>query len=136
MPWKDILGLLKQNEYNPDIYNPLVKCEYDRTLLHVHFKNSRLSGQDEDELEIARYIIQQSISEEGESVLTESDRLEITPLHYLFGGQYRPNIVYDGYIDIISEMVDKVELLRKHEIDTYWNEVFSERNDWGRTVLH
>lgn len=136
MPWKDILLLLKRNADNPDIYNPLLKCEYGRTLLHVHFQHSRLSGQNEDELEIARYIIQQSISEEGESVLTESDRLEKTPLHYLFGGQYRPDIVYDEYIDIISEMVDKVELLRKHAIDTYWNEVFSEQNDWGRTVLH
>ena len=135
MPWKDILRLMKRNEYNPDIYNPLVKCEYARTLLHVHFKHSRLSGQNEDELEIARYIIQQSINE-GESVLTKKDSLEKTPLHYLFGGHYRPGIVYDGYIDIISQMVDKVDLLQKNEIDTYWNEVFSQQNDWGRTILH
>lgn len=132
--WKEILECL-ENHYAGD-YAYATIGDDKRTLLHYHFRRSDLTGKDDDEIAVARLLIQASIEMSGtnDSVLSIPDCNGNTPLHYLFQDAYA-HYSRMRYVKMVIEMSDTVDQMRHTSI--YWNELMLRQNDsWGCTPLH
>eukprot|EP00979_Chaetoceros_neogracilis_P008507 scaffold1890_cov128-Chaetoceros_neogracile.AAC.3 len=137
LTWKEILECLQHSDAGDFAYATIGSDK--KTLLNCHFRSRYLTGEDNDEIAVARMLIEQSIDmggsmqEHGDSVLTVSDHFGITPLHDLFEPYLRRNS-YIRYVELIIEMSARVDEKRKTSF--YWNELMLQQNKWGRTPLH
>eukprot|EP00979_Chaetoceros_neogracilis_P011582 scaffold2917_cov282-Chaetoceros_neogracile.AAC.26 len=128
-----------------------------KTLLHHHFSSSYITGEDNNEIAVARMLIERSIDmggskarsidirgtkvrlggmqEHGDSVLTvvSDDHTGRTPLHNLFESSFR-RLSHIRYVELIIEMSARVDEKRKTSF--YWNELMLQQNRWGATPLH
>jgi ankyrin repeat protein len=117
----------------------------EKSLLHYHFSSDYITGEDNDEIAVARMLIERSIDmggstvrsgemqEHDDSILTVTDIYGKTPLHYLFENSYRQHS-HIRYVELIIEMSARVDEKRKTSF--YWNELMLQQNDWGCTPLH
>jgi ankyrin repeat protein len=133
--WKDILECLQNSDAGDFAYGTIYS---DNTLLDYHFRSHYLTGEDNDEIAVARMLIERSIDmggsqEHGDSVLTVSDYHGNTPMHYLFQHSSRQHS-YIRYVELIIEMSLRVDEKRKTSF--YWNELMLQQNDRGMTPLH
>eukprot|EP00979_Chaetoceros_neogracilis_P003521 scaffold611_cov166-Chaetoceros_neogracile.AAC.4 len=128
------------------------------TLLHCHFTCCYINGEDNDEIAVARMLIERSIDiggstvqsgdmeEHGDSVLTvsasssDTRSMQIyyyysggTPMHYLFKYPIRLHSRI-RYVELIIEMSARVDEKRKTSF--YWNELMLQQDGWGMTPLH
>jgi ankyrin repeat protein len=132
--WKEILECFKNSDARNFAYATIGDDK--RTLLHYHFRRSDLTGEDDDEIAVARLLIQASIemSQTNGSVLSIPDGYGNTPLHYLFQDSYA-HYSRVRYVELVIEMSDTVD--RRRNTSFYWNELMLQRNDsWGCTPLH
>jgi hypothetical protein len=150
LPWKEILECLQHSEAGDFAYATTGEGIIKRTLLHCHFRSRYLTGEDNDEIAVARMLIERSIDmggstvqlegmqEHGDSVLTVSDHYGRIPLHDLFDHDlvdpYFRQHVHIRYVELIIEMSARVDEKRKTSF--YWNELMLQQNEWGRTPLH
>jgi ankyrin repeat protein len=135
--WKDILECLQNSDADDFAYATLSTSDK-MTLLNCHFTSRYLTGEDNDEIAVARMLIERSIDmgrsqEHGDSVLTVSDYHGNTPLHYLFKHSSRQHS-YIRYVELTIEMSARVDEKRKTSF--YWNELMLQQNDRGMTPLH
>ena len=137
--WKEILKCLL-NSYARDFAYTTFNDE--RTLMHYHFSSNNITGEDDDEIAVARILIERSIDMDrggcGEevqhdSVLTVSDTYDKTPLHYLFETSFRQHS-HCRYVELMIELSAKVD--EKRNTSFYWNELMLQQNSWGCTPLH
>jgi ankyrin repeat protein len=143
LTWKEILECLQQSDARDFAYATI--GSYKKTLLHHHFRSRYITGEDNDEIAVARMLIERSIDmggstvqlggmqEHGDSVLTVSDKRGRTPLHTLFESPSRQHS-HVRYVELIIEMSARVDEKRKTSF--YWNELMLQQNDWGYTPLH
>jgi ankyrin repeat protein len=145
LTWKEILECLQHSNAGDFAYATIDSDE--RTLLHCHFaSHDNVTGEDNDEIAVARMLIERSIDmggstvqlggmeEHGDSVLTTvSGHDGRTPLHYLFENSSRQHSLI-RYVELIIEMSARVDEKRKTSF--YWNELMLQQNDWGGTPLH
>jgi hypothetical protein len=142
--WKEILEYLQHSNAGDFAYATI--GSYKETLLHCHFTCSYITGEDNDEIAVARMLIERSIDmggstvqlgdmeERGDSVLTVSDHWGKTPLHYLFENYSLSERSHIRYVELIIEMSARVDEKRKTSF--YWNELMLQQNRWGSTPLH
>ena len=140
LTWKEILECLQNSDAGDFAYATIGSVK--KTLLHSHFSSPYVIGEDNDEIAVARMLIERSIDlggstvqlggmqEHGDSVLTFSDHYGGTPLHNLF---YRQHL-HIRYVELIIEMSARVDEKRKTSF--YWNELMLQQNKWGSTPLH
>eukprot|EP00979_Chaetoceros_neogracilis_P008195 scaffold1820_cov277-Chaetoceros_neogracile.AAC.1 len=137
--WKDILECL-QNSDAGDFAYATIGTSDKMTLLNCHFTSRYLTGEDNDEIAVARMLIERSIDmgrsqEHGDSVLTVSDYHGNTPLHDLFDLNHTSRrFSHVRYVELIIEMSARVDEKRKTSF--YWNELMLQQNDRGMTPLH
>jgi hypothetical protein len=141
--WKEILECLQHSDAGDFAYATI--GSYKETLLHCHFSSSNITGEDNDEIAVARMLIERSIDMGGstvqlggmeehvDSVLTVSDHHGRTPLHYLFEHSFKRHSLI-RYVELIIEMSARVDEKRKTSF--YWNELMLQQNGYGRTPLH
>jgi ankyrin repeat protein len=135
--WKDILECLQHSDAGDIAYATTVDSDKE-TLLNCHFRSCCITGKDNDEIAVARMLIERSIDmggmdEHGDSVLTVSDCYGDSPLHDLFVYSSR-RFSHIRYVELIIEMSARVDEKRKTSF--YWNELMLQQNDWGKTPLH
>jgi hypothetical protein len=135
--WKEILECLQHSDARDFAYARTVDGDKE-TLLNCHFR-SRITGKDNDEIAVARMLIERSIDmggmqEHGDSVLTVSNRYGSTPLHDLL--KSIPSIQHSHirYVELIIEMSARVD--EKRQTSFYWNELMLKQDAWGCTPLH
>jgi ankyrin repeat protein len=143
LTWKEILECLQNSDARDFAYATIGSAK--KTLLHCHFRNQYITGEDNDEIAVARMLIERSIDmggstvqlggmqKHGDSVLTVSDHNGSTPLHYLFEYPFR-QFSHIRYVELIIEMSARVDEKRKTSF--YWNELMLQQDGWGRTPLH
>jgi len=143
LTWKEILECLQHSDAGDFAYATISSDK--ETLLHCHFTSCYITGQDNDEIAVARMLIERSIDmggstvqlgemqEHGDSVLTVADSSGSTPLHHLFEFSSRQHS-HIRYVELIIEMSARVDEKRKTSF--YWNELMLQQNDWGGTPLH
>jgi ankyrin repeat protein len=146
LTWKEILECLQHSNAGDFAYKTIDSVK--QTLLHCHFTSSYINGEDNDEIAVARMLIERSIDmggstvqlklggmqEHGDSVLTVSDYHGNTPLHYLFKHSFKRHS-HIRYVELIIEMSARVDEKRKTSF--YWNELMLQQNvRWGGTPLH
>jgi len=144
LTWKDILECLQHSDAGDFAYATIDSDE--RTLLHCHFLSISFNGEDNDEIAVARTLIERSIDmggstvqlgemqEHGDSVLTVSDHDGNTPLHYLFISSSRQHL-HVRYVELVIEMSARVD--EKRKTSSYWNELMLQQDyEWGCTPLH
>jgi len=143
LTWTEILECLQHSNARDFAYATIDSVK--KTLLHCHFINDYITGEDNDEIAVARMLIERSIDmggstvqlggmqEHGDSVLTVSDYYGRTPLHYLFEPPTRQHS-HIRYVELMIEMSARVDEKRKTSF--YWNELMLQQNKWGRTPLH
>jgi hypothetical protein len=143
LTWKEILERLQNSDARDFAYATIGGDK--KTLLHHHFTSQYITGEDNDEIAVARMLIERSIDmggltvqlggmeEHGDSVLTVSDYHGETPVHNLFefSSRQRSHI---RYVELIIEMSARVD--EKRNTSFYWNELMIQQNDWGGTPLH
>jgi ankyrin repeat protein len=142
--WKEILECLQHSNAGDFAYATIGSDK--KTLLNCHFRSRYITGEDNDEIAVARMLIERSIDmggstvqlggmqEHGDSVLTVSSRYGSTPLHDLFGlVSYRQHL-HIRYVELIIEMSARVDEKRKTSF--YWNELMLQQNVGGYTPLH
>eukprot|EP00979_Chaetoceros_neogracilis_P012342 scaffold3244_cov247-Chaetoceros_neogracile.AAC.5 len=141
LTWKEILECLQHSDAGDFAY--ATTRTYKETLLHCHFTNNNITGEHNDEIAVARMLIEGSIDmggstvqlgemqEHGDSVLTVSDRYGRTPLHDLSSSRQHSHV---RYVELIIEMSARVDEKRKTSF--YWNELMLKQNKWGMTPLH
>jgi hypothetical protein len=156
--WKDILNYLKKKYDNDhstlleNIYKPYIpSLDNATTLLHYHFGSYRITGVDDDEIQVVRWLLENSVKiaercggtvDGHRSLLTVCDSSDRTPLHILF--QYGRKMSYSRYIPLLMEISDMVDELYRSDDYTcaqscccYWNEVILVQDGvWGCTNLH
>jgi ankyrin repeat protein len=160
LTWKEILECLQNSDAGDFAY--ATTRTYKETLLLCHFSSYYITGEDNDEIAVARMLIERSIDmggstvqlggmqEHGDSVLTLSDHYGFTP----GGMQERGDSVltvsdHNGssplhhlfrqhlhirYVELIIEMSARVDEKRKTSF--YWNELMLQQNEGGGTPLH
>jgi ankyrin repeat protein len=147
LTWKEILECLRNSDAGDFAY-ATIDCDVggptEWTLLQCHFQSSYITGEDNDEIAVARMLIERSIDmggstvqEHGDSVLTVSDYSGSTPLHSLLEKQLNRQLSYIRYVELIIEMSAKVDEKRKTSF--YWNELMlqqEEGDEGGTTPLH
>jgi len=176
--WTDILNYLKTNcpHCNGDDSNPegiimevaalqpfFTEMEEGtgKILLHYHFRSQRITGLDDDEIEIVRWILEHfnMIGPELDAamLLGAYDDNEKTSMHYLFESSFR-QISYSKYIDLIMMAICSGGIHGKEIVvakrrkgnnkephdsvsDGYcccaWNELMTNQSDyWKCTPLH
>eukprot|EP00979_Chaetoceros_neogracilis_P014438 scaffold4640_cov283-Chaetoceros_neogracile.AAC.15 len=153
LTWKEILECLQHSDAGDFAYTTIGSDK--QTLLHCHLSSICITGEDNDEIAVARMLIERSIDmggstvrsidirgttvrlggmqEHGDSVLTVSDRNGNTPLHDLFEYDFR-QFSRIRYVELIIEMSARVDEKRKTSF--YWNELMLQQDGWGRTPLH
>ena len=143
LTWKKILECLQHSDARDFAYATIGSGK--ETLLHCHFIHKYITGEDNDEIAVARMLIERSIDmggstvqlggmqEHGDSVLTVSDHRGRTPLHNLFDHSITQHL-HIRYVELIIEMSARVDEKRKTSF--YWNELMLQQNDWGGTPLH
>eukprot|EP00979_Chaetoceros_neogracilis_P008502 scaffold1889_cov203-Chaetoceros_neogracile.AAC.5 len=143
LTWKEILECLQHSDAGDFAYATIGSDK--ETLLNCHFRSRYITGEDNDEIAVARMLIERSMDmggstvqlggmqEHGNSVLTVSDHCGFTPLHDLFQPYLRRNS-YIRYVELIIEMSARVDEKRKTSF--YWNELMLQQNKWGWTPLH
>jgi ankyrin repeat protein len=134
--WKDILECLQHSDAGDFAYATIGSDK--QTLLNCHFTSRYLTGEDNDEIAVARILIERSVDmsgsqEHGDSVLTVSDDDGRTPLHSLFQPHLRRQS-YIRYVELIIEMSARVDEKRKTSF--YWNELMLQQDEFGYTPLH
>jgi len=144
LTWKEILECLQHSDARDFAY-ATIGC-YKETLLHCHFASNNITGEDNDEIAVARMLIERSIDmggstvqlgkmlEHADSVLTVSDHDGNTPLHYLFDHSLGRQHSHIRYVELIIEMSARVDEKRKTSF--YWNELMLQQDDGGMTPLH
>jgi ankyrin repeat protein len=146
LTWKEILECLQNSDAKDFTYATIGSEKM--TLLHCHFRSRSITGEDNDEIAVARMLIERSIDmggstvqlgevqEHGDSVLTVTDIFDRTPLHTLFEIlPFRQHIyLHIRYVELIIEMIARVDEKRKTSF--YWNELMLQQNTWGGTPLH
>jgi len=135
--WKEILECFLENYDTGDFAYATIGNDK-RTLLHHHFRRSDITGEDDDEIAVARLLIQASIEMREsflfhDSVLSIPDCYGNTPLHYLFQTSYA-HYSRMRYVEMVIEMSDSVDQMRHTSF--YWNELMLRQSDWGCTPLH
>jgi hypothetical protein len=136
LTWKEILECLQNSDAGDFAYATIGSDK--QTLLNCHFRSHYITGEDNDEIAVARMLIERSIDmggsqEHGDSVLTVSDNYGGTPLHKLFEHPFRQHS-YIRYVELIIEMSARVDEKRKTSF--YWNELMLQHNTLGCTPLH
>eukprot|EP00979_Chaetoceros_neogracilis_P001753 scaffold314_cov237-Chaetoceros_neogracile.AAC.1 len=143
LTWKEILECLQHSDAGDFAYATIGTSK--KTLLHCHFTSSYITGEDNDEIAVARILIERSIDmggstvqleemqEHGDSVLTVSDHNGSTPLHDLFGRSFIPHSLI-RYVELIIEMSARVDEKRKTSF--YWNELMLQQDEGDNTPLH
>jgi hypothetical protein len=143
LTWTEILECLQHSNARDFAYATIDSVK--KTLLHCHFINDYITGEDNDEIAVARMLIERSIDmggstvqlggmqEHGDSVLTVSDYYGRTPLHYLFEPPTRQHS-HIRYVELIIEMSARVD--EKRQTSFYWNELMLKQDAWGCTPLH
>jgi ankyrin repeat protein len=152
LTWKEILECLQHSNAGDFAYVTIgdayatIGTSDKMTLLHCHFRSRYSTGEDNDEIAVARMLIEQSIDmggstvqlggmqEHGDSVLTVSDQVGSTPLHYLFKKIPIRQQSHIRYVELIIEMSARVDEKRKTSF--YWNELMLQQDDLGGTPLH
>jgi hypothetical protein len=139
LTWKDILECLQHSDAGDFAY--ATTGSYKETLLHCHFRSHYITGEDNDEIAVARMLIEErsidmgGSQEHGDSVLTVSDQSGRTPLHNLFDFEHSiTQHSYIRYVELIIEMSARVDEKRKTSF--YWNELMLQQNGWCNTPLH
>eukprot|EP00979_Chaetoceros_neogracilis_P006695 scaffold1369_cov130-Chaetoceros_neogracile.AAC.1 len=146
LTWKEILECLQNSDAGDFAYATIGEGRGKKTLLHHHFSSICITGEDNDEIAVARTLIERSIDmggstvqlggmqEHGDSVLTVSDYHGHTPLHYLFREHLHQHL-HVRYVELIIEMSARVDEKRKTSF--YWNELMLQQDKWaGCTPLH
>jgi len=105
LAWKEILECLQNSDTGDFAYATIGEGSDKKTLLHCHIKSRYLTGEDNDEIAVARMLIERSIDmggsqEHGDSVLTVSDDDGRTPLHALF--DFEPYLRHQSYIRYVE----------------------------------
>jgi hypothetical protein len=145
LTWKKILKCLQHSDAKDFAYATIGSEK--ETLLHHHFQSNSITGEDNDEIAVARMLIERSIDMGGstvqlgemqehcDSVLTVTDIFDRTPLHTLFEHEFRQHSQYIRYVELIIEMSARVDEKRKTSF--YWNELMLQQDDMrGSTPLH
>jgi hypothetical protein len=126
LTWKEILECLQHSDAGDFAYATIGSDK--KTLLNCHFKNNNITGEDNDEIAVARMLIERSIDmggstvqlgemqEHGDSVLTVSDHHGRTPLHDLFERSPIPHS-HIRYVELIIEMSASGRSLRPSLLD-------------------
>jgi hypothetical protein len=151
LTWKEILECLQRSDARYYAYATKFNNKR-RTLLHCHFTNRYITGEDDDEIAVARMLIERSIDmadgstvqlgkKHGDSVLTVSDYDGGAPLLDLFDHHLGPSFI--RYVELIIEMSARVDEKRnnnawitKIKTSSYWNELMLQQSKWGSTPLH
>ena len=145
LTWKEILEYLQHSDARDFAYASIGGGSVKKMLLHCHFTDHYITGEDNDEIAFARMLIERSIDmgeskvqlgemqEHGDSVLTISGHDGRTPLHDLFELSTRQHS-HIRYVELIIEMSARVDEKRKTSF--YWNELMLQQDTWGRTPLH
>jgi len=156
LTWKEILECLQHSDAGDFAYATIGSEKM--TLLHCHFTCCYINGEDNDEIAVARMLIERSIDIGGSTV--QSGDMEVhddsvltvsassggtrsmreyfyysggTPMHYLFKYPYRHHSRI-RYVELIIEMSARVDEKRKTSF--YWNELMLQQDGWGFTPLH
>eukprot|EP00979_Chaetoceros_neogracilis_P011734 scaffold2961_cov166-Chaetoceros_neogracile.AAC.5 len=144
LTWKEILECLQNSDAGDFAYATIGSDK--KTLLHCHFTSRYITGENNDEIAVARTLIERSIDmggstvqlgemqEHGDSVLTVSDHDGNTPLHDLFELVSFRQHLHIQYVELIIEMSARVDEKRKTSF--YWNELMLQQNKRGCTPLH
>ena len=126
---------------------------YSTPICH-HFRLSMLTGEDDDEISVARCLMGVPKDVEGntcyyKSALTIPDEYGRTPLHYLFENGYN-DFNRTRYLSLIIEISDNItdsyrndgfpppleHNKTEHSKDSYWNILLLMQNDHGLNPLH
>jgi hypothetical protein len=144
LTWKEILECLQNSDAGDFAYATIGSDK--KTLLHCHFTSRYITGENNDEIAVARTLIERSIDmggstvqlgemqEHGDSVLTVSDHDGNTPLHDLFELFSFRQHLHIQYVELIIEMSARV--YEKRKTSFYWNELMLQQNKRGCTPLH
>jgi len=144
LTWKEILECLQHSDAGDFAYATIGSAK--KTLLLCHFTSSYITGEDNDEIAVARMLIERSIDmgestvqlgemqEHDDSVLTVSDHYGRNPLHNLFDNYSLSEHSHIRYVELIIEMSARVDEKRKTSF--YWNELMLQQEDGGVTPLH
>eukprot|EP00979_Chaetoceros_neogracilis_P006680 scaffold1362_cov125-Chaetoceros_neogracile.AAC.1 len=146
LTWKEILECLQNSNAGDFAYATIGEGRDKKTLLHHHFSSICITGEDNDEIAVARMLIERSIDmggstvqlgrmqEHGDSVLAVSDYHGNTPLHSLFEPPSR-QLSFIRYVELIIEMSARVDEKRKTSF--YLNELMLQQDKLaGCTPLH
>eukprot|EP00979_Chaetoceros_neogracilis_P006387 scaffold1299_cov269-Chaetoceros_neogracile.AAC.4 len=144
LTWKEILECLQHSDAGDFAYATIGSDK--RTLLQCHLISRYVTGEDNDEIAVARMLIERSIDmggstvqlggmqEHGDSVLTVSDQVGSTPLHELLRHFSSRQHLHIRYVELIIEMSARVDEKRKTSF--YWNELMLQQDELGMTPLH